>query len=87
MNRLLIQLVFLVKLLTDSYSSMAWEGMPSPQLHADGHFLKNTHGNVVNSEIGVKLRSDVVQKFTTKELAAGIYVVGRNKVLKNGFGY
>lgn len=39
-------IVFL--LAVSSLKAMAWEGMPMPQLHVDGRYLKDSYGHVVN---------------------------------------
>lgn len=41
----------------------------------------------VYSVMGVKLRSDVMRKNATKGLPAGVYIVGKQKVVETGLGF
>jgi beta-xylosidase len=42
------KVVFLFLFFISAGNVIAWEGMPTPQLHVDGRYLKDPHGNVVN---------------------------------------
>ncbi|MCF8357895.1 MAG: glycoside hydrolase family 5 protein [Prolixibacteraceae bacterium] len=46
-NRLLYVVFFLV-IVIQSVDVRAWEGMPMPELHVEGRYLKDSHGHVVN---------------------------------------
>lgn len=45
-SRFLLLLSFVFFLSVDMV--FAWEGMPTPRLHVEGRYLKDTHGNTVN---------------------------------------
>jgi len=47
MSKRSLLFIFMVSLLALQFNAMAWVGMPTPVLHADGKYLKDPCGNVV----------------------------------------
>jgi hypothetical protein len=39
---------FLFLILIQTIGVKAWEGMPMPELHVEGRYLKDSHGHIVN---------------------------------------
>jgi beta-xylosidase len=48
MMKVFFKVVFLFFVFFGLHNANAWEGMPMPQLHVDGRYLKDPHGNIVN---------------------------------------
>src|SRR5665647_233134 len=43
-----LRLCFVLSVLFQINNVFAWEGMPMPQLHVEGRYLKDPQGNIVN---------------------------------------
>jgi beta-xylosidase len=48
MMKIFYKVVFLFCILFSVGNANAWVGMPTPQLHVEGRYLKDPHGNMVN---------------------------------------